>query len=230
MDPITLMLLSAASLFVLKSSTGYSARGSSSGSATKGSESRRKNLNMIREMSFWYSNQYNSMPYLADYFTVIGYRESKFSPTAVNPEVKTNPANAARGLFGMRPQSAFTDSNGLAHLAAKPNLLYDPRWAFVTAVDYAYRGCRVAHVDDNRTPDWAGIRRWWAIPSLIHDYDNSKSKSKEVISRLQKALKDCNEKYGTTIDPNFIWKTVDNWDNYPGVGEMMKAFGLGAKA
>jgi len=225
-----MILLSAASLFVLKGKKGYSAHGSTSGPATTGGKSRRENLNMIRDMSYWYSNEFNSMPYLADYLTIVGFRESNFVPTARNPEIETNPRNAARGLFGMRPGGVFTSDNGLGYLMDHPNTLYNPRWAFVTAVDYIYRGCKAVNREKSGVTDWAAIRRWWALPILIHDFDYNKERSQENLKRLRKSITDCNNTYGTTISPDFIWQKVANWDRYPGLKVMMHAYGLGVEA
>lgn len=184
-------------------------------------------LDEIRNMSEHYSYNFGSMPYLADYLTVVAYRESNFNPNAINPQVKTDPTNAARGLFQLRPETAFKEKNGLEHMLSTPNALLNPRWAFVTAVDHVWRGCNAVDRKSGASADYAAIRRWWGWPSLVHDFDMRDPRSVANLRRFEKAIVDCNDDYGTNIDPELIWQKVQAWRNYPGMDVMRQVYGLG---
>jgi len=226
MEPTTLALIAIGGAALLGGKGGGGRAGSSSGWAIKGKEGRAKMLNEVRNMSFYYSKTFNSMPLLADYLTVVGFIESNFNPAATNPEVKSNPMNAARGLFGMRPETAFKNSNGLKGMRSSPNTLLNPRWAFVTAVDYVAQGCYQVDRDLNRGTNFAAVRRWWARPALIKDFDYSGEHSKVNLQRFQDGIASVNKAYGTNVNPEFIWQTISGWRNYPGMDTMRKAYGL----
>lgn len=224
MEPITLALIALGGLALVGG--GKKSRGAGGGWAIKGKEDRVRMINEIRNMSFYYSNRFGSMPYLADFMTVTAFRESNFNPNKANPEIEKNPMNAARGLFGMRPETAFTPSNGLEALRNSPNTLLNPRWAFVTAVNGVYRACDSVYRDSGRTANFAAVRRWWGYPSNVHDFDLTKQHSKDSLAKLEKAIDDCNDAYGTQIDPDFIWRPISGWKNYPGMGIMLSEYGL----
>lgn len=225
MEPITLALLALGGLAFVGAKP-RRGKSSSGGWAIKGKEDRRRMLNEIRNMSFYYSNRFGSMPYLADFLTVTAFRESNFNPNKANPEIKTNPMNAARGLFGMRPETAFASSNGLTSMRARPNTLLNPKWAFATAVSGVFRACDSVDRKSGRTADFAAVRRWWGYPSNVHDFDLQKQHSQESLAKLEKAIDDCNDGYGTQIDPDFIWRPISGWKNYPGMGIILQAYGL----
>jgi len=226
MEPITLALIALGGVAILggkrKSSRGVHA----GGWAVKGKDDRAAMLNEIRSMSFHYSNEFGSMPLLADYLTVVGFRESNFNPSSVNKEIKTDPQNAARGLFGMRPETAFKSKNGLESLRSHPNTLLNPRWAFVTAVDHVWRACHAVDRKSGASTNYVAVRRWWGVPNLVHDFDLSESKSQSSLAKLEKAVFDCNKGYGTNVDPDFIWQSVQGWKNYPGMDVMKQVYGL----
>lgn len=116
---------------------------------------------------------------LDDYLIVVAYTESRGHSTAGG---KKPGRNAARGWFGMRP-----DTGLVGVLKGSPgNLLLDPRVAVATAADLAwrlggedYRGPRVR----TQVP-WGAIRRGWALPSLVKDYNWSKPRSQDVLRRM----------------------------------------------
>jgi len=226
MDPLTLAALAVGGLFLLGGKKGGGGSSSSKKWAVKGPEDRRQWLNEIRSMSYWYSNTYGSMPHLADYLTVVGFIESRFNPAATNPEVKTNPMNAARGLFGARPKTAFKESNGLEYMRQYPNALLNPKWAFVTATFSVWQACNAVDREGSGVADWASIRRWWGFPSKVHDFNFDDPWSYGNLERFEAGLHKCNEQYGTGIDPDFVWQKVRGWDNYPGMPVMIKVFGL----
>lgn len=226
MEPITLALLALGGYaFIGGKRSSKSVR--AGGWAVKGKADRAAMLNEIRSMSFHYSSEFGSMPLLADYLTVIGFRESNFNPAVSNPEIKNNPQNAARGLFGMRPQTAFQKSNGLEGMLSHPNALLNPRWSFVCAVDGVWRACnRVSRELGATNTNYAAVRRWWGWPNLVTDFDLSDDRSQASLAKLEKAIDDVNRGYGTNIDPDFIWTTIRGWENYPGMAVMLKVYGL----
>ena len=232
MEPITLALVAMGGIAIL----GGGRVKSSGRGVTKGTEvvktkgARAAMLNEIRSMSLYYSNEFGSMPFLADFLTVTGFRESNFNPNAVNKEIKTNPYNAARGLFGERPKTVFKTANGLKFMRAYPNALLNPRWAFVTAVDHVWRACRAVDRKSGRSTNFAAVRRWWGLPHLVHDFELSASYSQKSLSKLKKAIGDCNRGYGTNLSPDFIWQPIRGWQNYPGMAIMLKVYGLEQEA
>lgn len=226
MDPVTLaaIALGGAVLFGGKKKR-RSSGVSGGGWAVRGDEDRVYWLNEVRSMSHWYSNQYNSMPFLADYMTVVGFIESRFNPATINPEIKDNP-NAARGLFGIRPETAFKTKNGLKAMRAYPNALLNPRWAFVTALFSIWQACDAVHRKGSGVADWASIRRWWGYPSKVHDFNFDDPYSAGNLERFEEGLHGCNAEFGTNIDPDFVWQKVQGWNNYPGMQTMIQSFGL----
>ncbi len=230
MEPITLALIALSSVALLGGKRRSSSGVRAGGFAVKGKADRVAMLNEIRGMSIHYSNEFGSMPFLADYLTVVAFRESNFNPASINPEVKTNPQNAARGLFGMRPETAFKSKNGLESLRSNPNALLNPRWAFVTAVDHVWRACNTVYNKSGSSTNYVAVRRWWGRPHLVHDFNLDDSRSRSSLSKLEKAIFDCNKGYGTNIDPDFIWQTIPGWQNYPGMGVMLEVYGLGGAA
>jgi len=225
MDPITLAALAAAGLLVLSGGKRSGGSAPVEKFRAKTRADRIKYLDEIRSMSTWYSNTFGSMPYLADYLTVVAYIESRFNPAAANPEIKRNPMNAARGLFGQRPQYMFKEENGLEALKSRPNLIHNPKWAFVTAVFHIWDADRTVIRQTNREADWASIRRWWGYPSKIYDFDLLEEFSQRSLANLQDGIAGVNSDYGTDIDPNFVWIPVES-AGYPGMDVMIKAFGL----
>ncbi len=226
MEPVTIALLVGSAILLRPKKKGKG-RGGKTVTYGKGMThaDRLAMLSEIRKMSYFVSNKYGMMPYLADYLTTIGYIESRFNPTSANPEIKTNPKNAARGLFGMRPESAFRKTNNLEHLQKKPNLLLKPKWAFVTAVDYAVRADVRSQEVSGRPANWLATRRWWANPFLVHDYAEAKSHSPVVRKRLLAGVEGVNREYGADINEDFIWMDAQS-GGYPGIQSLMKDFGL----
>lgn len=239
MEPVTAIILAAGALLMTnkkKSSVINPAAGSSRGSdyapaedpnaPKKGDPDRIAMAIEIRRMSLWYSSRYNSMPLLADYLTVVAFIESRFGPSAINPEVSSNPENAARGLFGMRPRTAFRGS--IKNLTSQPNLLLDPKWAFVTALHGVWSACNRVHSESPIPPDWASVRRWWASYSLASDFGYEKEHSKVNTKRLLSGIEKCNNSYGTNINPSFINSPVMGWGNFPGMDVILQDYGLGS--
>ena len=227
MDPVTLAVIALGGAALLKGNKKSGRKTVSGGGwGVKGDQDRLYWLNEIRTMSYWYTQNFGSMPFLADYLTVVGFIESRFNPASVNPEVKTNPMNAARGLAGMRPESAFKSSNGLEYMRAYPNALLNPRWAFVTAVHYIWQACEAVQREQSGEIDWVAVRRWWGFPSKVHDFNFEDPYSAGNLERFEAGLHKCNAEFGTGINPDFVWQKVQGWENYPGMPMMIKSFGL----
>lgn len=223
MEPLTVATLVAAGLLVL----GGKKPGSSASSRNKfratSQEDRRRYLAEVRSMSNWYSDRYG-MPDLADYLTVVGFIESRFNPAAANPEISKNPANAARGLFGMRPRTAFKAENGLERMRSNPNALYNPRWSFVCAVYHIYDADQTAR-RKGFIADWVAVRRWWGRPSKLDDVGLFEEFSVNSLRKFEKGLRECNEQYGTDINYDFMWNAVRS-GGFPGMDTLLKDFGL----
>lgn len=103
-----------------------------------------------------------ALPGFAEFLLPVAHIESRFNPTAQN-----NPsANAARGWFGMRPESAFNWKNKLGKLAtSQPNLLKNRAWAVAAAADYTRR--LMAYREKGQRVTWRAIRRGWAYPKNV---------------------------------------------------------------
>lgn len=225
MDPVTIaLLLGGAFMLRPKKKRVGSKAAAKRGKVTM--DDRRAMLAEVRKMSYFVSNKYGMAPFLADYLTTVAFIESRFNPRATNPEIKTNPANAARGLFGMRPETAFgRRGSQLKHLVKKPNLLLNYKWAFVTAVDYAMQGDERSIEKTGREADWAAVRRWWGRPSLVHDYDLSDDRSQASLRKLINGIEGVNDEFDADINEDFIWMNVER-GGYPGIQSLMKDFGL----
>lgn len=178
----------------------------------------------VRKMAAYTSSRFGMMPYLADYLTVVGFLESRFNPTTANPEIKRNPKNAARGLFGMRPETAFKSSDGLEGLRAKPNLLLNPIWAFCTAVNHIAQADERSLQKVGLEADWVAVRRWWGHPQLLTDYDLSNSTSVGSMDRFFNGIEDVNQEFGADINEDFAWMPVQR-GGYPGIKTLLNTFG-----
>lgn len=220
MDPATLAIIALGGALLLGKRSGSTS--SRSKWYAKNREDREMWLNEIMAMSNWYSSKFNSMPLLGDYLASIGFIESGFNPAAIN----NSSFNAARGLFGIRPETAFKKSNGLEFMLGYRNALLNPRWSFVIAVNHIYDACKAVEREGSGIADWAAIRRWWGYPSRVHDFNYSNEWSKSNTEKLEEGIEECNSQYGTNIDPDFIWKDVKRYNNYPGIKIMIKSFGL----
>lgn len=161
-----------------------------------------------------YSEEYGVFPGLEDFLMGVGYRESRFTPTAQNGTER----NSARGLFQMRPDSAFRSTNGLTHLREKPELLLEKEWAMVTAIDYIARAAERSK-QEGIPIDFMAVRRWWALPKLLWDKDLESSRSQSI----QENFPDDVAKGGG--DPDVLDKIV-RIENYPGIEETAKFFGV----
>jgi hypothetical protein len=160
------------------------------------------------------TNKYGIMENLGEYLSGVAYLESRFNPFVING----NSRNSARGLFQMRADSAFSDSNGLKKYRNTPDVLFDPRVSFVAAVDYAYRGAKRSY-EKGGSPDWYAIRRWWALPYLIHDYALENERSRSTRESLNGALRNLG------MSTSKLSKKI-NIKNYPGAIKIGQDLGI----
>ncbi len=154
------------------------------------------------------------MPGLSDYLLGVAYGESRFTPTAQNGEER----NSARGLFQMRPDTAFRKNNGLEHLRNKPEKLLDRKMAMVTAIDYIAAAGKRAQKEGVQI-DWAAVRRWWVYPKLLTDFARTHDRSKKVDRVFPEHLGKAGANPG-------IFDKMANTHNYPGIKETAKFFGV----
>jgi|GEM_PF-5076109 len=103
-------------------------------------------------------------PGFAEFAVATSRIESGHNPNAMNKSSAFE--NAARGLYQIRPKSAFSWRNGLEHLQDQPELLFDPSWATAVAADYAKRLVDV-YADPGQRVTWADLRRGWKYPKLV---------------------------------------------------------------
>jgi len=141
------------------------------------------------------------LPGFAYFLIPCAFIESRFNPAAQNG---TSP-NAARGWFGMRPESAFNWKNGLTHLATQqPNLLKNKAWAVAMAADYTYRLIRY-NTRPGQKVTWKDIRRGWGIPSRT-----GKATSAQIASNAKQFANAC-EKTGMSTNLMSKRVTLGNW-------------------
>lgn len=108
----------------------------------------------IREIAYQVERE-TGMRGLGDYLAGISYIESRGNPMAGDSK-----GNAARGWFGIRPESAHVSDYGLS-----PNHLYDERVSVILAADYAQRLRKYAA--EGQVMDWLAVRRGWGIPAHV---------------------------------------------------------------
>jgi|GEM_PF-3950156 len=181
---------------------------------TKSNPNREAARQFIIDASRYVSRRYETMSGLDAFLAGTAWKESRYNAFVQNGTSR----NSARGLFQLRADSAFRSNNGLEHLRNQPDLLLDPVWNFVMAVDYAARGIERAN-QKGGDPDWLAIRRWWAYPHLVHDYDEQNSRSKSIGDNFPSDLR----KAG--FSPNDAFRAA-RYGNYPGVYPIGKTFGL----
>jgi hypothetical protein len=103
-------------------------------------------------------------PGFAEFAVTTSQIESGHTPNAMNKGSAFE--NAARGLYQIRPESAFSWRNGLEHLQNQQELLFDPAWSTAIAADYAKRLVDV-YAKPGQTVTWADLRRGWKYPKLV---------------------------------------------------------------
>lgn len=96
-------------------------------------------------------------PGLGDYLAGIAWIESRG-----NAHAGSDVGNAARGWFGVRPQSAKVGELGLS-----PSALKDEADAVALAAWYAHRLRKYAA--PGQQIDWLAVRRGWAYPGKVDD-------------------------------------------------------------
>ena len=233
MDPITLAALAFGSAILLggkkrrsSASSGTRVVSPPSGWVAKTKEERAHWLHEIENMSRWVSNKYGTMPHLSNYLVITSFRGAKFNPGMVNAEIAKNP-NAARGLFDMRPS---TVEQYIPAIGDSPELLNNPYISFTVAIQHIIRAVSKVEQKGSGVPDWISIRRWWTYPYLVHDFDESEEVSKKVRDRMMFDVDDCNEKWGTDINPDFWDYDVNVGGAPPTPQALMQDFGLAGAA
>jgi len=210
MEPITLALLALGGLTVLGRGKKSSVR--SGGDVFKGDQEAARRY--IIQVGDYMQNQYGAMPGLTNFLLAVAYWESRFKS---NAQAGTS-RNSARGLTQLRADSAFRSSNNLENLRDQPNLLLHPTWNLILAADYAARAAERAS-EKGLNIDWLGVRRWWRLPSLAWDFDETKSDSRRVRENFEESL----GKVG--VNPDFMYQTVHR-GGWPGAIPVLKDFGL----
>lgn len=138
--------------------------------------------------------QFAHWPNLGNYLAAISYIESRGNPKAGSSAYD----NAARGWFGMRPESAKTAKYGFSD----PNILKDPVHAVVFAADYAKR--LIPFAAEGQMIDWLAIRRGWAYPSKVDDVNDPGYKD-QLATGLSKVGLPREFMYLPAFPPGFQW-------------------------
>jgi len=143
---------------------------------------------------------------LGDFLSGVAWIESRG-----NPNAGSDSGNAARGLYGMRPESARVYDLGLPASALK-----DPWTATALAAWYIHR-C-IPFGDEGQELDWLAFRRCWGYPTDTDDVDHPGYRS-----QLARGL-EC-----AGIDPNFMFKrAIRSNYHWPGIDAVLAAVGRSA--
>lgn len=142
------------------------------------------------------------LPGLSDFLVAVAWIESRGNPEASQPG-----ANGARGLFGMRPESARVYELGLA-----ADDLLDPETSVALACWYLERCHR--YLEDGQEMTWAAVRRCWSYPALVDNVDHHDT---EV--NLSKGLA-C-----AGVPRDFMERELSRWYRWPGVEAVFDAVG-----
>lgn len=165
----------------------------------------------IRALAGRLETLYN-WPGLSDFLVAVAYNESLGDPRALDR------TGGSRGWFQLRPTSA-----GDSRVEENPELLFDERWAVVTAADYAWRLRRYAA--PGQRPDWLAIRRGWKYPALVKDVDElamirGSTPSAGIRLRFLRALNNTDIPVSFMQEPAFQSNT-----KWPGIDAALTALG-----
>lgn len=125
-----------------------------------------------------------------------------------NPQAGSDVGNAARGWFGMRPESARLGDLGLS-----PSALKDGPTAVALAAWYAHR-CQ-SYADPGQVIDWLAVRRCWGKPSDVDDVDHPGYRA-QLARGLECAGSDPDLMDRTAFGKNYHW---------PGISAIFDAVG-----
>lgn len=144
-----------------------------------------------------------NMKGLGDFLAGVAWIESRG-----NPKAGSDSGNAARGLFGMRPESARVDDLGLS-----PSALKDRNTAVALAAWYMER-CR-PFADPGQTIDYLALRRCWGQPSDVDDVGSA-----DYVQQFAQGLR-C-----AGVDPSFMFRRPFRWNyRWPGIEAILTAVG-----
>jgi len=160
-----------------------------------------------------------------DFCVAVSYAESRFNRFARNTTEGDNP-NAASGIVGARPKSAFPVAKNKGdwgtHPQDNPDSLFDIRVSVAQAAHYYHR-CRF-YAKRQKISDFTmlSIRRCWAYPSIADDFDETeKPRSAKVRERFEVAIE------AVGLPPSFLNKKAFPLGyNWPGYLAVYAAVGL----
>jgi len=192
MDPVTLLLLLGVPLFLFGKSKG------------KGRNYAR--MPML-ETAAKIEVRYN-IKGLTKFLDAIAYQESKHY---ANME---GDSGRSIGLFQMRTGTAFRVSNKLTKVSNKKSKLKDPVKATILAVDYVVYN--INKLEDRGLPGQTlAVRRAWALPHLLYDFDETEERSLLVHDRYENSL------YELGYPVEFMYHELDV-SGYPGIEQVQK--------
>lgn len=161
---------------------------------------------------------------LADFLDAVGYWESRYNPKASGDSGKS------MGLYQLRYGSAFDSADGLEYLRDTPegyNLLNEIVTSVLFATDHVMDAIKRSRTTGSNRPcgpgagpgDFLSARRWWKYPSLVHDYCESNTTSKEIRERLEKALT-------ATGHPHSLMYKQPSTSGWPGIKQALSDFNI----
>ncbi len=160
-----------------------------------------------------------NMPGLGAFLDQQAYGESRFNHRAVNKTDKGKP-NAARGVFQIRPKSAFRGQAG-KNVVANPQALFDMRVQIAAILRYidSMKNYHGGHGRDRI--DWLAVKRGMGYPSHVSDFDEVKERSKKVRARMQNYL-------GKTGHPQSIMtkRVFGPGYTWPGIASVLSTLDL----
>lgn len=120
-------------------------------------------------------------PEVVDFLAIKAYTEARWS-WKVGSSAQSN---AARGMFGLRPQSAWDEPTFSKLKPWQFESLKDPAWAIAQALDYL---SRVGPYVCDGTVNAQEMACGWAFPSLACAVESCREKRPELWTRWQLAL------------------------------------------
>lgn len=149
-------------------------------------------------------------PGLPQFMIAQAWAESRYKRNARNPE---DSANAARGVFQIRPKSAWFGADD--PIEANPDLLYNLPTSVAMNAWYLHR---LHKYGPDAQIDWLAERRGTAFPSLVDDFAETKQRSIDVRRRLKKALR------AVGLPESFMYHGAFPHD-FPGIERVMEIVG-----
>lgn len=143
---------------------------------------------------------------LVNFLVVVGWTEARWSWKAGSSARN----NKARGMFGLRPKSAWDQTNLGNINDAQIAALKDPEWGIALALDYLSR--LYPYLDAGQEMTALRARCGWAFPSMTDDKPSCIPDRPELWDRMRKAIA------MVGLPESFATRKLE-LNNWPGVSE-----------